>query len=89
MKHRLLTPYLIRNAAYFPVVTLTGPRQSGETTLAQAAFPSHHYLSLELIDQRRFAEEDPRGFLAGLKGPAKLDEIQHQFHCFSAAVVPP
>ncbi|MFZ0240658.1 MAG: AAA family ATPase [Desulfobacterales bacterium] len=77
MKPRLLTPYLLRDAAYYPIITLTGPRQSGKTTLARAAFPSHQYLSLELIDQRRFAEEDPRGFLSGLKGPAILDEIQH------------
>ena len=60
-----------------PHTTLSGPRQSGKTTLARAAFPSHQYLSLELIDQRRFAQEDPRGFLAAIKGPAVLDEIQH------------
>ena len=77
MKHRLLNDYLIRDAGYYPVVTLTGPRQSGKTTLAKAAFPSHQYISLELIDQRRFAQEDPRGFLAQVKGPAILDEIQH------------
>jgi predicted AAA+ superfamily ATPase len=77
LKNRLLKDYLVRDAGYYPVVTLTGPRQSGKTTLARAAFPSHQYLSLELIDQRRFAEEDPRGFLSQLKGPAILDEIQH------------
>ena len=74
---RILNTYLTRDAAYYPVVTLTGPRQSGKTTLARAAFPSHQYLSLELIDQRRFAQEDPRGFLAAIEGPAVLDEIQH------------
>jgi len=68
---------LIRDAAYYPVVTLTGPRQSGKSTLGRTTFPSHQYLSLELINQRRFAEEDPRGFLAGLKGQVILDEIQH------------
>ncbi len=77
MKHRLLHDYLLRDAGYYPVVTLTGPRQSGKTTLVRAAFPSHHYLSLELIDQRRFALEDPRGFLNQLDGPTVLDEIQH------------
>lgn len=51
LKHRLLTDYLRRNAGYYPVVTLTGPRQSGKTTLVRAAFPSHGYLSLETIDQ--------------------------------------
>jgi predicted AAA+ superfamily ATPase len=76
LKNRFLKEYLIRDAGYYPVVTLTGPRQSGKTTLAKAAFPSHRYLSLELLDQRRFAQEDPRGFLAELKEPAILDEIQ-------------
>ncbi len=77
MKPRLLSDYLTRDSRYYPVVTLTGPRQSGKTTLAKATFPSHRYLSLESMDQRRFAQEDPRGFLAELKGPAVLDEIQH------------
>ena len=77
LKTRLLKDYLVRDAGYYPVVTLTGPRQSGKTTLARTTFPNHQYLSLELIDQRRFAEEDPRGFLSQLKGPAILDEIQH------------
>lgn len=77
LKNRLLRAYLTRDAGYYPVVTLTGPRQSGKTTLVKAAFTSHRYVSLELIDQRRFAQEDPRGFLSELKGPAVLDEIQH------------
>jgi len=77
MKTRLLTAYLKRDASYYPVVTLTGPRQSGKTTLVRAAFPSHQYQSLERVDQRTFALEDPRGFLKQLKGPVILDEIQH------------
>lgn len=76
MKPRSLQFYLLRDAGYYPVVTLTGPRQSGKTTLARAAFADHRYVSLEPIDQRRFAQEDPRGFLSGIKGPAILDEIQ-------------
>ena len=83
MKHRLLHNYLCRDAGYYPVLTLTGPRQSGKTTLVRAAFPMYRYLSLELIDQRRFAREDPRGFLAQLDGPAILDEIQHAPDLFS------
>ena len=74
---RLLAPYLERDAAYYPVLTLTGPRQSGKTTLARAAFPLHTHVSLEAPDQRRFAHDDPRGFLAHLSGPVILDEIQH------------
>jgi uncharacterized protein len=74
---RLLAPYLRRDAAYYPVLTLTGPRQSGKTTLARSTFPDHAYVSLEAPDQRRFAREDPRGFLAQFTGPVILDEIQH------------
>jgi hypothetical protein len=65
------------------VVTLTGPRQSGKTTLAQAAFPRHAYVSLELPDQRAFALEDPRGFLGQFEGPVIMDEIQRAPDLFS------
>ena len=77
MKRRHLETYLLRDAGYYPVLTLTGPRQSGKTTLARATFPSYGYVSLETIDQRRFAREDPRGFLTQFRGPVIIDEIQH------------
>jgi predicted AAA+ superfamily ATPase len=73
---RDIQPSLKRLAAKYPVVTLTGPRQSGKTTLAKACFPHLAYISLEDPDARRFAVEDPRGFLAGLSEGAILDEIQ-------------
>lgn len=63
-------------AASFPVVTLTGPRQSGKTTLCRAAFPDKAYVNLESPDHRAFALEDPRGFLAQYPQGAILDEIQ-------------
>ena len=63
-------------ATKFPVVTLTGPRQSGKTTLARACLPHLAYVSLEDPDTRRFALDDPRGFLGSLSGGAILDEIQ-------------
>lgn len=50
----------------FPVVTVTGPRQSGKTTLARAIMAGKPYRSLEDPDQRAFALDDPRGFLAQL-----------------------
>jgi hypothetical protein len=63
-------------ARRFPVVTVTGPRQSGKTTLCKALFPGHRYVSLEAPDTREHAVEDPRGFLAGLGKGAVIDEIQ-------------
>ncbi len=59
-----------------PVVTVTGPRQSGKTTVCRAAFPDLAYFNLERPDQREFATEDPRGFLRGCEGGAIIDEIQ-------------
>lgn len=59
----------------YPIVTLTGPRQSGKTTLARATFDLP-YVNLEAPDRRRFAQEDPRGFLAGYPTGAILDEVQ-------------
>lgn len=62
-------------AAQNPVVTLTGPRQSGKTTLVRALFPEYSYFSLEAPDVRSRAIEDPRGFLSG-GSKIILDEIQ-------------
>ena len=61
----------------YPFVTVTGPRQSGKTTLCRAAFPGLQYVNLEAPDQRDFAESDPRGFLAQLGEGAIIDEVQH------------
>jgi predicted AAA+ superfamily ATPase len=63
-------------AAGFPVVVLTGPRQSGKTTLVRTVFPDKRYLSLENPDNRLFATEDPRGFLASYPDGAIFDEVQ-------------
>jgi len=63
-------------AQQYPVVTVTGPRQSGKTTLCQAVFPDKPYVSLESPDVREFALNDPRGFLANYADGAILDEIQ-------------
>ncbi len=64
-------------ASYYPVVVLTGPRQSGKTTLCQNTFPERPYLSMEALDTREFARDDPRGFLAEYANGAVIDEIQH------------
>lgn len=83
MIRRTLEPTLRKAARQYPVVTLTGPRQSGKTTLVRAAFPDHRYASLEAPDVRAFALEDPRGFLAQFDGPAILDEAQRAPELFS------
>ena len=66
----------LRLARGFPIVAITGPRQSGKTTLARAAFPGLPYVSLEDPDTREFALADPRGFLARFADGAVLDEAQ-------------
>ncbi len=63
-------------ASGYPVVVVTGPRQSGKSTLVRHAFPEHRYVSLEDLDQREFAETDPRGFLNQFSGGAILDAAQ-------------
>ncbi|MFH7321138.1 ATP-binding protein [Desulfurivibrio sp. D14AmB] len=73
---RTAAPYLRKFSGQYPVVTITGPRQSGKTTLCRMVFADKKYVSLENLDTRRFAQEDPRGFLAGLPDGAILDEIQ-------------
>ncbi len=66
----------LRLAQGFPVLAITGPRQSGKTTLARSAFPDRAYVSLEDPDQREQAQADPRGFLARFPEGAIIDEVQ-------------
>jgi uncharacterized protein len=68
---------------HYPVVTLTGPRQSGKTTLARTELPHYEYVSLELPEHRSFALKDPRGFLGQFKKPVILDEAQRAPDLFS------
>ena len=70
-------------ARYYPVVNVTGPRQSGKTTLCRATFPALQYVSLEPLDVREFAMADPRGFLATLPNGAIIDEVQRAPDLFS------
>lgn len=73
---RSLEPELRTLATHYPVVAVTGPRQSGKTTLCRKVFPQKPYVSLEALDVRDFAREDPRGFLAEHRSGAVIDEIQ-------------
>jgi len=76
MVEREITTFLTALFRQYPFVTVTGPRQSGKTTLCRAAFPDLRYVNLEAPDQREFAETDPRRFLSRLGEGAILDEIQ-------------
>ena len=70
-------------AGKFPVVSITGPRQSGKSTIAKRAFPSYDYVSLEDPNMRMFALEDPLGFLATYPDEAIIDEAQRVPELFS------
>jgi len=77
MIKRWMEPVLLRAAEHYPVVCLTGPRQSGKTTLVRGLWPDKRYVSLEDPDLHEFARTDPRGFLelGGQQGMI-LDEAQ-------------
>lgn len=72
---RVLESRLRELAGKFPIVTVTGPRQSGKTTLCRAVFPDKPYVSLEAPDVQDYARRDPRGFLGERSEGAVLDEV--------------
>ncbi len=77
MIQRKLATKVRELATYYPVVVITGPRQSGKTTLCRATFPDKTYVSLEAMDNRDYAHNDPRGFLAEYSEGVIIDEVQH------------
>lgn len=83
MVERHLGQRLAASASRYPVVVVTGPRQSGKTTLCRGVFPAHTYVNLERPDVRAFAREDPNEFLLRHDGPVVLDEIQRAPELFS------
>lgn len=83
MIDRLADNTLNELSKFYPIVAITGPRQSGKTTLARYAFPDKAYVSLEEPDQLEFANEDPRGFLARFPDGVLLDEVQRCPSLFS------
>ena len=76
MIERIVKPRLLELFQQYPFVTVTGPRQSGKTTLCRDAFPHLRYVNLEAPDERDFAQQDPRGFLAEIESGAVIDEVQ-------------
>ncbi|KPQ16296.1 MAG: ATPase with DUF4143 domain [Algoriphagus marincola HL-49] len=83
MIYRKASEKLLELATYFKVVAVVGPRQSGKTTLVRSIFPHKPYISLEDPDRRRYALEDPRGFLGDFPEGAILDEVQRTPELFS------
>lgn len=80
---RLASSAVQRLAKGFPVVAITGPRQSGKTTLTRQLFAHKPYVSLENPDQRQFAMDDPKRFLAQFSDGAVIDEVQRVPSLFS------
>lgn len=66
-----------------PIVSITGPRQSGKTTLSKVCFPEHDYVNLESPETRQAAIEDPKAFLKGHKNGLIIDEAQRLPDLFS------
>lgn len=80
---RTMSSLLKKYIKKFPIVTLTGVRQCGKSTLLKELFSNYEYVSLEDPDIRAFATNDPRGFLSSCKTPCILDEVQHVPDLFS------
>lgn len=80
---RHAAPRIQRLLLGFPVITLTGPRQSGKTTLARSLLPAKPYVSLEAPAQREFARTRPAEFLRQFPDGAVIDEAQHAPELFS------
>ena len=81
--HRSITARVIQLLQQYPALAITGPRQSGKTTLLKNILPGYHYVSLENSDQRNFASEDPIGFLKRYPSNVILDEVQRVPELFS------
>ncbi|NGX35893.1 MAG: hypothetical protein K1000chlam1_00729 [Candidatus Anoxychlamydiales bacterium] len=80
---RNLSKYLKLYLSKYPIVTITGPRQAGKTTLAKKVCPDYKYVSLEDPDIREYAINDPRGFLEEYNNKIIFDEVQQAPEIFS------
>lgn len=80
---RTISEKVLQWARQYPIVTITGPRQSGKSTLCKMLFPDRDYVSLEDIDERNLAIRDPRGFLNRFPKGAVIDEVQRVTDLFS------
>lgn len=76
MIERVLQKVLLKRSKEYPVVTLTGPRQSGKTTLVRELFEGYAYANLEDTESRLLAQRDPKGFFSRYPAPVIVDEFQ-------------
>lgn len=83
MIKRSIEEKLTHLTAKFPIVTLTGIRQCGKSTLLRNCFDNYRYVSLEDVDIRRMAQDDPRGFLQNFPTKTIIDEAQYAPELFS------
>lgn len=74
---RAISPVFLKMLSQYPVVTLTGPRQCGKTTLAKYLLPGWNYVNMESPSARREFEDDPEGFLTRYAAPCIFDEMQN------------
>jgi len=81
--NRQIAPIIAAQQSKFPILALTGPRQSGKTTLLRALFADYRYVSLENPDTRSFAVDDPVGFLNQYNEKVIFDEVQRAPTLFS------
>ena len=85
--YRNLSSKILDVQEFFPVTVITGPRQSGKTSLCRELFPEHNYMNLEDITQRAFATNDPNRFLDRYAGSVIIDEVQNVPELLSAIQV--
>jgi len=83
MVKREISERLLMLSEKIPILTITGPRQSGKTTLARNVFPKYRYISLENPDNLDFALSDPKGFLNTYGQKIIIDEAQYAPNLFS------
>lgn len=74
---RAITPRIEEAHRHFPVITITGPRQAGKSTLCKHLFPDYVYVNLERIATRSLASTDPQGFIESMGKRLIIDEVQH------------
>jgi predicted AAA+ superfamily ATPase len=83
MIYRIVEKNITKLAGKYPVISITGPRQSGKTTLSKMCFPEYDYVNLEMPDSRSFAQSDPKHFLGRFRKGVIIDEIQYVPELFS------